>query len=309
MTIFGTIGVFSRFVPFPSGFVASVRGLVGVVFLVLFCLLTRHKISFRGLKKKLPLLILSGVFIGANWILLFEAYRHTTVASAVLCYYTAPIIVILASPFLFKERLTPTKIVCVLVTVVGVVFVSGVMKEIRFDKITQSFSALFSGDTATAGARFGEAFEALSGGRDNLLGLGLALAAALLYASAVCMNKAIGDVGAYEKTILQLGSAGVVLVPYFLLFETLPATVTVKDVVLLIVLGAVHTGLAYCLYFGSINDLPAQKVALFSYLDPVVAIFLSALVLHEPLGWTGIVGAVLILGSAVAAELIDKKKA
>ena len=139
---------------------------------------------------------------------------------------------------------------------------------------------------------------------DNLKGILLGLGAAALYAAVIIVNKKGAPVDAYEKTILQLFSAAAVLVPYLLVTENFSALqLTGRDVLLLLVLGIVHTGIAYALYFGSMDGLRAQTIALFSYIDPVVALFLSALLLREPLTAAGMIGAVLILGSAAFSEL------
>ena len=127
MTIFGTIGIFVKYIPLPSSVIACTRGFVGVIFLLLVTLISKNKISFKDIKKNLLLLVISGAFIGINWILLFEAYRYTTVATATLCYYMAPIFITIASPFILKEKLTLKKSFCVLVALIGMFFVSGIV--------------------------------------------------------------------------------------------------------------------------------------------------------------------------------------
>ena len=125
MGIFGTIGIFVRYIPLPSGFIALSRGIIGAVFLLLVMLVTRKGVNKEAIRKNLPLLLISGGCIGLNWVLLFESYRFTTVATATLCYYMAPLFVVMASPLLLKEKLTFKKTMCVLVALVGMVFVSG----------------------------------------------------------------------------------------------------------------------------------------------------------------------------------------
>lgn len=278
MFIFGTIGIFRRYVPLPSSMLAMARGAIGVVFLLIFMAAKKEKLNLREIKDKILLLCISGVFIGFNWILLFEAYNYTTVATATLCYYMAPVFVIMASPFLFKEKLTLKKIICVIVALAGMVLVSGVIK------------------TGFSGA--GE-FKGV------LLGLG----AAVLYATVVLMNKKTAGVPAYTKTVIQLGSAAIVLLPYTLLTENFAElTFEPLTIIMLLVVGVVHTGWSYALYFGSMDNLKAQTVAIFSYIDPVVAIILSALILNEEMSIFGVIGAVLVLGSTMISELPSKKK-
>ncbi|MBQ8654658.1 MAG: EamA family transporter [Clostridia bacterium] len=270
MVIFGTIGIFRRYIPLDSSLIALVRGVVGTAFLLLVMLLTRTKADRAAICRNLKLLVISGAAIGINWILLFESYRYTSVATATLCYYMAPIFVMLLSPVVLGQRLTKLKMICVGVALAGMVLVSGVLEN--------------------GGGGF----------RGILLGLG----AAAFYASVILMNQFIRDIPAYDKTILQLGSASAVLLPYVLLTVNFAAqALTPMAVLMLLVVGVVHTGAAYWLYFGGMKNLPAQTIALLSYLDPVVAIVLSALLLGEPMTLLTGVGAVLVLGATAVSEM------
>ena len=274
MLIFGTVGIFVRQIPLSSAAVAFFRGVMGVVFLLLVMTLAKKRPQKQIIRENLWVLLLSGAAIGGNWVLLFESYRHTTIATATICYYLAPVFVVLASPLL-GERLTGKKLILPGIALLGMVFVSGVLQG------------------------------GISGGK----GIALAAGAAMLYASVMLLNRKLKSISAYDKTVIQLGVAAAVVLPYALLtggFDV--SAMTAVGWVLLLIVGIVHTGFAYWLYFGALGQLPSQTVALFSYLDPVLAIILSALLLQEPLGWQGIVGAVLILGSALCSELLEQKK-
>ena len=278
MTIFGTIGIFRKYIPLPSGIVACARGVLGVAYLLAFIKIKKIKMDMDAIKKHLKILVISGAFIGLNWVLLFESYRYTSVAVATLCYYMAPIFVMVVSPFLLKEKLTPKKTICVAVALIGMVFVSGVLDG-EISDISEIKGILF--------------------------GLG----AAALYASVVMMNQKLRAVPTYDKTIMQLAIAAAVLIPYILFVEDLSTvTLTPLIIVMALIVGVVHTGIAYAMYFGSMNDLKAQTVALFSYIDPIVAIILSALFLKEPMTVYSIIGAVLVLGATLISELPEKRK-
>ena len=278
MVIFGTIGIFRKYIPLPSGIVACARGILGVAFLLVFIKIKKIKMDRESIKKHLWILLVSGGFIGLNWVLLFESYRYTSVAVATLCYYMAPIFVMIVSPFLLKEKLTVKKVLCVIVALIGMVFVSGVLDGGILD---------------------------VSEMKGILFGLG----AAALYATVIMMNQKLREVPTYDKTIMQLGAAAVVLIPYILFVEDLSAVVlTPLIVVMLVIVGVVHTGIAYALYFGSMDDLKAQTVALFSYIDPIVAIILSAMFLKEPMTIYSAIGAVLVLGATMISELPEKRK-
>lgn len=277
MIIFGTIGLFVRYIPLPSSVIAFARGLIGMIFLLLVLVVQRKKPNLSAVGKRWPLLLLSGAALGANWILLFEAYRHTTVAISTLCYYLAPMFIILVSPLVLREKLTARKLVCVLVSLAGMVCVSGVL----------------TGSIPTI---------------DELTGILLGVGAAALYATVVLLNKSLPGISGNDRTVVQLGISAVVVLPYILLTEQVSTLrLDTTGFVLLFVVAIVHTGIAYALYFNSMERLQAHTLAIFSYIDPIAAILLSALLLKEPLGWTGVLGAILILGSAALSELPEKK--
>lgn len=273
MLIFGTIGIFRRYIPLPSAFLAFSRGIMGGLFLLAFM-----KLKKKDAGQKLPVsafigLVVTGALMGINWILLFEAYNYTTVSVATLCYYMQPTIVILLSPIIFREALTRKKALCATIAIIGMVLVSGV--------------------TAEGGTRGGDL-------RGILLGLG----AAVFYASVVIMNNKIQGIEAYQKTTIQLLSAGIVMIPYLALTGGFSSEgFTVTSVLLLLVVGIVHTGIAYVMYFGSMDGLRVQSIALLSYIDPVSALFFSALLLKERLSIPSMIGAVMIIGSAIVSEM------
>lgn len=272
MCVFGTIGILRRNILLPSSLIALVRGVIGSGYLLITAMIRGQRPDMTAIRRNFPLLILSGAAIGFNWIFLFEAYCYTTVATATLCYYLAPVLVILFSPLVLKERLTRRGILCALAALAGMVPVSGIL------------NAGFAGLAELQGVLCG-------------------LAAAVLYASVILMNKMMSGIGASDKTMFQLLFASIVLLPYVLLTEDIgECAFTPQSVFLLLTAGILHTGIAYRLYFGSMGGLKAQTAALFSYIDPIVAIVLSALVLGEPMDIPEITGAAMILGAAVISE-------
>lgn len=273
MLIFGTIGIFRRYIPLPSAFIAMIRGLLGGLCLFAYVRLTGKDAGAPLARRQALWLVFTGAVMGFNWILLFEAYNHTTVAVATLCYYMEPTIVLLASPILFREKLTAKKAVCALIAIIGMVLVSGV-----------------TGSSET--------------GSGDLKGVALGLGAALFYAFVVIMNKRISGVDAYQKTVIQLLSGGAVMIPYLLLTGGFGnAIFSAQAVILLLIVGIFHTGFAYAIYFGSMDGLRAQTIALLSYIDPVSALLFSSVLLREPLSLAGLAGAVMIIGSAIVSEL------
>ena len=273
MLIFGTIGIFRRFIPLPSAALACARGILGGLFLLAFIRSPGKETAERLPLRTLLLLALTGGMIGINWILLFEAYRYTTIAAATLCYYMEPTIVVLLSPLIFHEKLTGRKALCAALSILGMVLVSGVI-----------------GDRVPAEGHF----------QGILLGLG----AACFYSCVVILNKKIRGIPATRRTTVQLLSAGLVMIPYLCITGGFSGEgMGPVQILLLLIVGIVHTGIAYALYFGSMDGLGIQSIAVFSYIDPVSALLFSAVLLHEPLTLLNLIGAVLIIGSAIVSEM------
>ena len=276
MAIFGTIGLMVRAIALPSGELALYRAAMAAVLIGLYLLITRQKIPFAKIKKELPLLLISGCAMGFNWILLFQAYQYTTVSVATLSYYFAPVIVTLACPVLFKEKLGIKQWICFIMSTLGIVLITGI------------------GDLGT--------------GSNHFLGIAFGLGAACLYATVILINKFIKNVEGIHRTFLQFVSATIVLIPYVACTGgTHLAALDTAGWVYLVLVGVVHSCIAYCLYFSSLKELPGQKAAILSYIDPFVAVVLSVTVLGEPMGVIQIIGGALILGFTLWNEISPKK--
>ena len=272
MAIFGTLAPFVRNIPVSSGELALYRAVLAAALIGAFLLATRQKINIRAIGRELPILLLSGVAMGINWILLFEAYKYTTVAISTLSYYFAPVIVTVASPFLFKENLTKKQVFCFLMSTLGLALVIGITN--------------------------------LGSGGNNLLGIAFGLGAACFYATVILLNKFIKGVTGIHRTFLQFLSAIAILVPYVLLNGGMNlGGLDGMGWGCLLVVGLIHTGITYCLYFSSLKELPGQEAAILSYIDPLVAILIGVLVLGEPLSWQQIIGGAMILGFTLWNEL------
>ena len=276
MAIFGTLAPFVRRIGVTSGELALYRALMAAALIGVFLLVTRQKIPFAAIKKEIPLLLLSGMAMGFNWILLFQAYKFTTVSVATLSYYFAPVIVTILCPIIFREKLTKKQIICFMMSTLGLVLITGI------------------GD--------------LTGSSSHLTGILFGLGAASLYATVIMLNKFIKNVEGIHRTFLQFLAAIVVLVPYVAL--TSGFNLGIMDGsgwVCLLIVGFVHTGITYCLYFSSLKDIPGQKAAILSYIDPLIAVIISVTILGESMTLVQIIGGALILGFTLWNELSPNK--
>ncbi|MCI7606615.1 MAG: DMT family transporter [Spirochaetales bacterium] len=275
MAIFGTLGIFTRNIAVSSGELALYRAILAALLIFVYLKIRGEKIDYKFIKKELVLLILSGVAMGINWILLFEAYKYTTISLATLSYHFAPVIVTIVCPILFKEKLSIKEIICFLMSTLGLVMITGI------------------GDF---------------GNNNNTLGILYGLGAAVFYATVILINKFIKNVEGIHRTFLQFLSAIVTLLPYVLLTSGINVlSLNATGWINLLIVGLIHTGITYCMYFSSLKELPGQKAAILSYIDPLVAVLISVFVLGESITLWQIVGGVLILGFTLYNEISPKK--
>lgn len=276
MIVFGTIGWFVKNVTISSGEIALYRAIMAIIVVGMYLLITKEKIEFKKIKKELPILLLSGIAMGINWILLFEAYNYTTVTVATLSYYFAPVIVMVLCPILFREKMTINQIVCFIGSTLGLVLIMGITD---IGKETLNFK-----------------------------GIGLGLGAACFYATVILLNKFIKNIDGIKRTFIQFISSLIVLVPYVLLTSGINiSSLSGRGIISLLIIGLIHTGIAYCLYFSSLKELSGQKVSILSYIDPLVAILVSYFLLNESINLPQIIGGVLIIFFTLLNEITLKK--
>lgn len=284
MIIFGTISIFVKNIELPSAELALGRAVLAAMMLGAYLLAGQLA---EGRKKKsvhsgesicggngeAKWLFLSGAAMGVNWILLFEAYKYTTVSNATLSYYFAPILVTVICPFLFHEKMTLKQGICFAMATIGMFLIIG-----------------------SSGLK----------GTGDIHGILLGLGAACFYATVILLNKFIRNVSGLNRTFFQFLAAIVVLLPYVLLRGGLHfGTLSPAGWKNLLIVGLFHTGFTYCLYFTALKDLPGQKAAILSYIDPLVAVVVSVLILGESITPIQILGGALILGFALLNEKGD----
>lgn len=276
MLIWGSIGIFVRYINFTSSQIALVRAIVGSIFLIIFSMISKESLSKEKIKSNLLVLICCGICLGFNWIFLFQAYHYTTVSTATICYYLAPIIVMFLSPFLLKEKLNSVKVCCIVAAMIGMLCIVGIDKG--------------------------------SIGENNMVGILYGLSAACFYTGVVILNKFLKGISGRDSAIVQLSVSAIFLLPYVIFTEKISLVgVSSQSIILLLVLGVVHTGIAYLLYFTVIQKIESQTVAIYSYVDPISAIFMSAIILNESMSLLQIIGGILILGSTFISEVYSNK--
>ena len=274
MFVFGTIGLFIKNIPLSSGEIALYRAILAIIIIGIYLIISKAKFNFLSIKKTIPYLVISGMAMGINWVLLFESYKYTTVSIATLSYYFAPTIITIVSSILFKEKLSLKQFICFIGSTIGLILITG---------INTSYS-------------------------NNLIGILLGVCAAIFYATVIILNKFIKNVSGVHRTFLQFISSTFILVPYVLFTSGVNIlSLNNNGLVNMLIVGFIHTGITYVLYFSSIKDLSGQKIGILSYIDPFVAISVSFVFLGENMSFIQIIGGLFILGFTLLNEIKNKK--
>ncbi|MNI09960.1 O-acetylserine/cysteine export protein [compost metagenome] len=230
------------------------------------------------MKQNAVALFVASFALSGNWIFLFQAYKETTIANAALSYYFAPVLVIILSPFILKEKLSLKKAVCIAIALIGLFFI------------------LQNGRMQTTG--------------HHLLGIGYGLIAAGFYAGLTLVNKFIRDLDGLANTLLQLSLSVIMISPFVLFTEGIHfnfSSINSTTVILMLVLGIVHGGVGFYLFFAGMKGLHGQSIAILSYVDPLTSLFISVLVIGEKMTFQQLIGAVLLLCSIWIGEATEKK--
>lgn len=273
LLLFGSNGIVASYISLSSYEIVLTRTLIGALFLVLIFSFSRQEMRLWRNKPHFLYLVISGAAMGASWVFLFEAYVQIGVSMATLAYYCGPVIVMILSPILFKEKFTAAKFIGFLAVVLGMFFVNG---------------------------------QALLQGRVSW-GLLFGMLAAFTYALMVIFNKKATSITGLENPMWQLIVSFITVAVYVGLKQGFSIDIAPGTLLPILVLGIINTGIGCYFYFSSIGELPVQTVAILGYLEPVSALFFSAVFLGESLRFVQLVGAVLILGGAAYGELFQQK--
>lgn len=274
LLLFGSNGIVASNINLPSYEIVLLRLLLGSLFLITVFAVSRQRFTFYRNKHTCLYLFISASAMGASWMLLYEAYQQVGISIASLAYYCGPVIVMILSPFLFRETLTWPKIAGFLTVLAGMCLVN--------------LQALDEGKT--------------------IWGLFCGLMSAFMYALMVTANKKAKPESGLENSLLQLVIGSFIVVAFVSMQKNFVLSLTTIDWIPVLLLGLLNTGIGCYLYFSSITDLPVQTVAICGYLEPLSAVVFSVLFLHEVLLPLQMLGAVLILGGAIFGECFNPEK-
>lgn len=274
LLLFGSNGIVASFIELGSLKIVLLRTMIGSILLISLFFFTGGRLSFYKHKKQSIFLAISGIAMGASWMFLYEAYARIGVSISSLLYYCGPVIVMVLSPIIFKERLTLNKTIGFLSVLAGVLLING--------------NAI--------------------GGSGDVFGIICGLMSAVMYSAMVIFNKKAEKIIGLENSTVQLFVAFLTVAVFTGLKQGYAMDISIKSILPIFILGLLNTGIGCYLYFSSIGKLQVQTVAICGYLEPLSAVVFSVLFLKEVMLPMQIIGAVLILGGAVFGELCKKHR-
>lgn len=273
LLLFGLNGIVASRIALSSYEIVFLRTMIGSVLLIVLFFINRNKFTFRKHPRDFLYILLSGFAMGASWMLLYEAYKQIGVSLASLLYYCGPVIVMILSPVIFKEKLTLPKLLGFFIVIMGIIFVNGNI-----------------------------------GKGNNIRGLCCGGLSAVMYFFMVTLNKQSRCIAGMENALIQLVASFLFVAVFVGINEHFVFMVPAGDWKWILLLGAVNTGIGCYLYFSSISKLPVQTVAIFGYLELLSAVIFAAFILGERMTMIQLIGAVLIIGGALFGETYHSSK-
>ncbi|MBR3815325.1 MAG: DMT family transporter [Clostridia bacterium] len=273
LLLFGLNGIVASNISLSSYEIVFLRTLIGSVLLVVLFLIGKGKFHIKEHKKDTVFIALSGIAMGTSWMFLYEAYQQIGVSLASLIYYCGPVIVMILSPLIFKEKLTFPKIIGFATVLVGVVLVNG----------------------------------NVSNGNGNNWGLLCGGMSAVMYCFMVTLNKQSKSITGMENSVIQLFVSFLTVAIFVGIKQGFVIDVPTNDWAWITILGILNTGIGCYLYFSPLSKLPVQTVAVCGYLEPLSAVVFATVLLDEKMTVIQIVGAVCIIGGAMIGELVKTK--
>lgn len=275
LLLFGLNGIVASHIPLNSYEIVFLRTLIGSVLLIALFLIGKGKFHIKAYKKDTLFIVLSGIAMGTSWMFLYEAYQQIGVSLSSLLYYCGPVIVMILSPLIFREKLTAPKLLGFATVLVGIFLVNG-------------NAAL---------------------GKSNIWGLFCGAMSAVMYFFMVTLNKQSKNISGMENSVIQLVVSFLSVAVFTGIKQGFVINVPQAAWVWILILGIVNTGIGCYLYFSPLAKLPVQTVAVCGYLEPLSAVLFAALLLGEKMTIIQIIGAVCIIGGAMIGELIKPKRA
>lgn len=196
----------------------------------------------------------------------FYSMTYNGVCVAVILLYTSPVFVMLLSLLLFKEKITYKKIIAVVLTIAGCVFVSGI-----------------------------------AGGQSiGVLGVVLGICSGLGYAlysifSRYALQRNYNSMTISFYTFLFCGLA---CIPFSSPIK-LVANLTPNAMLLALGLGVVCCVLPYLCYTKGLQYVENTKASIIVAVEPVVASFIGILVYNEQITVVKLLGVILVLAAVV----------
>lgn len=274
LLLFGSNGIVASFISMDSYEIVLLRTLIGSLLLIAIFFAGKGKLTFYKKGKQFSFLCVSGMAMGASWLLLYEAYTQIGVGISSLLYYCGPVLVMALSPILFREKFGASKMIGLACVLGGICLVNG----------------------------------KVFGGGANSVGFVWGILSAVMYAVMVICNKKAADIAGLENAMLQLFISFLTVAAFVVLKQGFAIQIAPANILPIFILGLLNTGAGCYFYFSSICDLPIQTVAICGYLEPLSAVLFSVVMLQESMSLLQVLGAALMIGGAIFAECCNFRR-
>ena len=265
--LWGTIGIFGKqlsILGFSTLQIVSIRAVISSIAIGIFLLIRNRellKIDFHDSLYFVGTGIFSFVFF--NWCY-FIAINKTSLSVAAILLYTAPTIVMIFSVLLFKEKMTKRKIVSLILTFMGCIFVTAFVNNAG-----QNIS--ISGVLAGLGSGLGYALYSIFG------------------------RYALRKYDSITVTLYTFVFASIGLIPISNLKGMISLFSNINAVYYAISLALLTTVLPFLLYTKGLSYLETSKASIIATLEPVVATIIGILVFSEPITFFKVSGILIVL--------------
>ena len=267
--LFGLSGLFGKLLTLSPTIIVLGRVFFSSIFLFMIILYFKTDMKLKE-KKHYLYLIMMGVILALHWSAFFKSIQVSTVAIGLLTFSTFPVFVTFLEPLFFKEKIKFSNILIAVVTLLGVMLV------------VPTFEL---GNNLTQGVIWG----ILSG---------------LTYAILSMMNrKFVKDYSSLVIAFYEQLIATLVLIPFYFLLRPV---FDLKDILLLVVLGIVFTGVSHLLFINSLKNLKTQTAGIISSLEPVYGIIFAIFLIREIPTFREIIGGIVIISTVFHSTIKAK---
>ena len=268
--LFGMTGLFAKFINLSPFIIVFGRVFVASIFILIWLILSKETIKLKNKSDYKKLLIMGGI-LAIHWTTFFAAIQLSNVAIGMLTFSTFPVFVSLFRPLINKDKISKKEVLFGFITIIGILFIIP-LKDVFSDTMLGSIIGVFSGAVYAIFTIFNEKLVKTYNGK---------------------------KVAFYEQA-----AASIFLLPSLFIIQP---TISVNDIVLIILLGTLFTGIAHTMFINGLRYVSAYTASIITMMEPLYSIVLAYFILGEKLDLYTIIGGFIILSTVVLISFDNLK--